>query len=227
MVHSGTELGINVDIEWLEADDLEDGKTKFPPNKDTVIDGILIPGGFGERGSIGKMMAIRYARENNIPFLGICFGFQLAVIEFCRNVLKMKDANSTEFNPKTRHPVVNILPEQNGIKDMGGTMRLGLYPVIINSKSSIFKIYKQKKIMERHRHRYEINPDYISKIEDAGLLFPGRSPDGKRMEIAHLTKHPFFVASQFHPEFKSHPMVPAPLYYHFIKAAGEHNNSVK
>ena len=207
---------------WLEATDIEDGKIKPLSKILSKVNGVLIPGGFGKRGSEGKMKAIKYARENNVPFLGICFGFQLAVIEFCRNILKYKDAHSSELYPKTKYPVVTLLPEQNNVKDMGGTMRLGNYPVIIDKNSFVYDIYKQTKIVERHRHRYEINPDYIHDIEERGLVFPGRSPDKIRMEIAHLTSHPFFVASQFHPEFRSRPLRPAPLYHNFVKAAMEH-----
>jgi len=225
--HAGIELGTNVNIEWLEATDLENGKNKSLSKKSSDLNGILIPGGFGIRGAEGKIMAIRYARENQIPFLGICFGFQLAVIEFCRNVLNLKDANSSELKPKTAHPVVTLLPEQIEIEDMGGTMRLGNYPVKITKNSPIIKIYNKNTIIERHRHRYEINPDYISMIEEEGLHFFGRSPDNRRMEIAYLDLHPFFAASQFHPEFKSRPMAPAPLFYHFVKAAINHKKKMK
>jgi CTP synthase len=222
--HSGTEQGAFMEMVWLESDELEDMNYSRVRQKLSGANGIIIPGGFGKRGSEGKIMAIRYARENGVPFLGICFGFQLAVIEFCRNILKLKNANSSELDPKTKYPVVTLLPEQNNIKNMGGTMRLGLYPIEIEKESFIYDIYKNKKILERHRHRYEINPEYISKIEENGLLFPGRSPDKIRMEIAHLQNHLFFVASQFHPEFKSRPMAPAPLYYNFVRAAIKHNN---
>lgn len=225
--HSGTELGTFVDIVWLESDELEDVTYSKVKKILSGVNGVLIPGGFGKRGSEGKINAIRYARENNVPFLGICFGFQLAVIEFCRNVLNMKGANSSELAPKTKYPIVILLPEQNNIVDMGGTMRLGLYPVIIDKNSILYKMYKNQKILERHRHRYEINPDYISKIEENGLKFPGRSPDKIRMEIAHLKNHRFYIASQYHPEFKSRPMAPAPLYYHLVKAAIEHKSENK
>ncbi len=227
MDHSGTELGIFIDIDWIESDGLEDMTQKEVNKRLANVNGVLIPGGFGKRGSEGKMMAIRYARENKVPFLGICFGFQLAVIEYSRHVLKLTDANSMELNPKTKYPVVNLLPEQNSVKNFGGTMRLGLYPVKIERESFIFEIYKKESINERHRHRYEINPEYIERIEKHGLLFPGRSPDKIRMEIAHLQKHPFFVASQFHPEFKSRPMNPAPLFYSFVTAAIEHKKMLK
>jgi CTP synthase len=222
MDHSGTKLSTFVDVKWIESGDLEKLTQKQVNKELKDVNGVLIPGGFGKRGSEGKMKAIRYARENNVPFLGICFGFQLAVIEFCRHELSLKDANSSELNPRTKYPVVTLLPEQNGITDMGGTMRLGLYPVMIDKNSKIYEIYKKTKVLERHRHRYEINPDYISKIETKGLLFPGRSPDKIRMEIAILKNHPCFIASQFHPEFKSRPMQPAPLYFNFIKATLDH-----
>ncbi len=225
--HSGIKFGTMVDIVWVEATDLEQGKGKSLTKQLADVNGVLIPGGFGIRGSEGKIMAIKFARKNKVPYLGICFGFQLAVIEFCRNVLKIKDAHSSELKPKTKNPVVTLLPEQNEVEDMGGTMRLGDYPVIIDKNSLVYKIYKNDKIIERHRHRYEINPDYISKIESKNLLFPGRSPDNRRMEIAQLTNHPFFVASQFHPEFRSRPLAPAPLYYNFVKAAMEHKNKTK
>jgi len=222
--HSGTELNTRIEMVWLEADNLEDAGYKSTSKQLDGVNGILIPGGFGKRGSEGKIMAARFARENGVPFLGICFGFQMAVVEFCRNVLKMKDAHSSELDPESKHPVVNLLPEQNEVKDMGGTMRLGLYPVIIDKKSFVYKAYKSTEIYERHRHRYEINPEYIPKIEENGLLFPGRSPDGLRMEIAHLISHPFYISTQFHPEFKSRPLVPAPLFYHFVKAALKYKN---
>lgn len=225
--HAGIELGTTVRIKWLEATDLENGKNKSLSKKPSDLNGVLIPGGFGIRGAEGKIMAIKFARENNVPFLGICFGFQLAVIEFCRNVLNLKDSHSSELKPKTKHPVVTLLPEQIEIEDLGGTMRLGNYPVRITKNSPINKIYNQNKIIERHRHRYEINPDYISMIEEKGLHFFGRSPDNRRMEIAYLDSHPFFTASQFHPEFKSRPMAPAPLFYHFVKAAINHEKKMK
>ncbi len=220
--HSGIKLGTCVELVWLEATDLENEKGKSLSKQLKGVNGVLIPGGFGVRGSEGKIMAIKFARENKIPFLGICFGFQLAVIEFCRNVLRFNDAHSSELKPKTKHPVVTLLPEQNNIKDMGGTMRLGNYPIKIDKNSIVNKIYQHTKILERHRHRYEINPDYIPQIEKHGLLFPGRSPDNRRMEIAYLKGHPYFVASQFHPEFRSRPLSPAPLFYHFVNAAMMH-----
>ncbi len=217
--HAGTEVGTNIKIVWLEAGDIEKRRVNKKLEK---ANGILIPGGFGQRGSEGKIHAVRVAREKGIPFLGICFGFQLAAIEFARNVLNLKGANSSELNPKTRFPVVDLLPEQLDVSDMGGTMRLGAQPIVIQKGSFAHQLYKSLKISERHRHRYEINPNYLEKIENAGLRFSGRSPDKIRMEIAELKGHPYFLASQFHPEFKSRPNRPTPLFLGFVKAAYKH-----
>jgi len=203
-----------INIIWVEAEELEKNGCNCLKN----ANGIIVPGGFGERGVEGKISAIKYARENKLPFLGVCLGFQLATIEFCRNVLKMRDANSTEFK-KTSHPVVDLLPEQKEIKDRGATMRLGAHDVIIKKGSLEHKMYNKTKISERHRHRYEINPDYIKRIENAGMIFSGKSPDEKRMEIAEIENHPFFAASQFHPEFKSRLGKPAPLFLWLVKSA--------
>jgi CTP synthase len=222
--HSSAEVGTNIQIEWIEAGDIERRKV-IRKLKNT--NGIIIPGGFGKRGSEGKIKAVSIARENSIPFLGICFGFQLAAIEFGRNVLGFKDANSSELDPKTTHPVVDLLPEQLDISDMGGTMRLGAQPININKDSFAHEIYQSTRISERHRHRYEINPEFIQQFEDAGLIFSGRSPDKIRMEIAELKGHPYFLASQFHPEFKSRPTRPAPLYYGLVKAAVVHSKKQK
>ncbi len=207
-----------VNIRWVEADDKVPSDT---PNQLEGVDGIVVPGGFGKRGAPGKIEATRYARENKIPFLGICLGFQLAIVEFCRNVLGFEGANSTEFDKNTPHPVVDILPEQKGVTDLGGTMRLGAQNVNVQKGSKANALYSSTQISERHRHRYEINPDYIKKIEEKGLKFTGKAPDGIRMEIAELEGHPYFVASQFHPELKSRPMRPAPLYVGLLKAIVE------
>jgi CTP synthase len=213
--HCGALTQSKVKIRWVEA---EDDNPVATVTQLEGVDGIVVPGGFGTRGSLGKIEAARYARENKIPFLGICLGFQLAVVEFCRNVLGLEGANSTEFDKNTPHPVVDILPEQKGVKNLGGTMRLGAQNVIVQEGSKANALYGSTKISERHRHRYEINPDYIKQIEDNGLKFTGRSPDKIRMEIAELSGHPFYVASQFHPELKSRPMRPAPLYAGLLKA---------
>jgi CTP synthase len=204
-----------VNIRWVEADDNVPSET---PSKLQGVDGVVVPGGFGKRGAVGKIEATRFARENKIPFLGICLGFQLAIAEFSRNVLGLERANSTEFDKDTPHPVVDILPEQKGVTNLGGTMRLGAQKVNVKEGSKAIALYDSTEISERHRHRYEINPDYIEKMEENGLKFTGKAPDGIRMEIAELDDHPYFMASQFHPELKSRPMTPAPLYVGLLKA---------
>ncbi|MEM3341982.1 MAG: gamma-glutamyl-gamma-aminobutyrate hydrolase family protein, partial [Thermoplasmata archaeon] len=186
----------------------------------------LIPGGFGVRGSEGKIRAIKYARENNIPFLGVCFGMQLAVVEFARNVVALPDANSTELNEHCSSPVIDLLPDQHGV-DMGGTMRLGIHTVNIVEGSRAFQIYNSKDIRERHRHRYEVNPAYREMIQSKGMIFSGWSPDYRRVEIIELQNHPFFIASQFHPEFLSRPENPSPLHKAFLKAAHAYRESRK
>jgi len=214
--HAGAYLGAKVNIKWIEAEDLEHGDLSLLNG----LHGILVPGGFGMRGADGKINAIEYAREHNIPFLGICFGFQLAVVEYGKNVLNL-DCNSTEIDPETEHPVITILPEQEGVEEMGGTMRLGAYKIKIKEGTLAHKLYGKTEISERHRHRYEVNPEYIDEIEKKGLVFSGRSADKIRMEIAELPGHKFFIASQFHPEFKSRPLRPAPLFYGFVEASLE------
>ncbi len=218
--HSGAALGTKVKIAWIEAEDVQNqGAQKMLSS----MDGVIIPGGFGERGSEGKISSAQYARENNIPFLGICFGFQLAIVDFCRNVLGHKDANSTELNHNTKHPVIDILPEQKAVHNLGGTMRLGGHPVLLKKDTLAYTLYGKEEISERHRHRYEVNPDYIQQIEEAGMIFSGRAPDGVRMEIMEMPKSRFHMGSQFHPEFKSRPMRPAPLFFGFVKAALEYS----
>jgi CTP synthase len=215
--HASAEARVRVKLRWLEGEDLEKpGHEKLLKG----VDGILIPGGFGDRGVEGKINAIGYAREKKIPLLGVCLGFQLSVAEFCRNVLGWKGANSSEFNPGTKYPVIDILPEQEGVTDMGGTMRLGAHDVNLVKGSKASNLYGGKlKISERHRHRYEVNPKYIEKIEAKGLTFTGRSKDGVRMEVAELKGHPFFVATQFHPEFKSRPENPSRVHLGLVMAA--------
>ncbi|WP_457753402.1 glutamine hydrolyzing CTP synthase [Thermococcus sp.] len=216
--HSSVANDVKVKIRWIEAEDVE----KYDTGLLEGVDGIIVPGGFGARGTEGKMMAIRYARENNIPFLGICFGFQLTVVEFARNVLGLKGAHSTEIDSNTPYPVVDLLPEQRGIDKLGGTMRLGTYPVKIKSNTLAHKVYGTELVYERHRHRWEVNPNYIEEFERAGLIFSGISGDDKRrMEILELPGHRYFIATQFHPEFKSRPMKPAPVFRELVKAAKE------
>ncbi len=184
--------------------------------------GILVPGGFGIRGIEGKIDAIKYVRKNKIPFLGICLGMQCAVIEFARNVVGLANANSSEFNPKTPHPVIDLLPEQKDIKEKGGTMRLGVYPCKLTPDTKAFSAYKKELIYERHRHRYEFNNEYLDILIKSGLIISGKSPDGKLVEMIELKDHPWFIAEQFHPEFKSRPNRAHPLFIEFIKASLEH-----
>ncbi|MFQ6116647.1 MAG: glutamine hydrolyzing CTP synthase [Candidatus Bipolaricaulia bacterium] len=217
LTHAGAELRTAINIKWIEAED-------FALDLMEDAAGLIIPGGFGKRGTRGKMRAIRFARERGIPFLGICLGFQLTVIEFARDVLGYKRANSTEFDPQANPPVIDLLPEQREVEDKGGTMRLGTSPVLIEPGSLAYRLYGREEVEERHRHRYEVNPDYIEELEAAGLRFSGRSPDG-RMEIGELPNHPFFIASQFHPEFKSRPTKPHPLFLGFLSACLAHGSS--
>jgi CTP synthase len=223
--HASAEAQVKVNLRWIEGEDLEKkGYEKLLRG----FDGILIPGGFGDRGVEGKINAIRYARESGIPILGVCLGFQLAVIEFSRNVMKLKDANSSEFNPKSKYPVIDILPEQKGVRDMGATMRLGAHDVTLNKGSMAAKLYSGKtKISERHRHRFEVNPLFIKNIEASGLRFTGRSKDGSRMEVAELAGHPFFMATQFHPEFKSRPGNPSKVHLGLVMAAKQYYKKKK
>jgi CTP synthase len=214
--HSGAECQAKVQIDYIEAETFEENQKAL--NLLREYDGVFIPYGFGPRGTEGKMMAIRYARENDIPFLGICYGFQLAVIEFARNVCGLKNANSTEINPNTPHPVIDLMPEQRDIENKGATMRLGAHKIIIKKGTLAHTLYGAEEIHERHRHRWEVNPQHLDTLEKHGLVFSGRSPDGRRMEILELPDKFFFLASQFHGEFKSRPGKPSPEYYGFVKA---------
>ncbi len=213
--HAGAPLDATVCIEWIDAEQLEAGEASLDH-----LHGVLVPGGFGMRGADGKISAIRYARENNVPYLGICFGFQLAVVEYGRHVLDM-ECDSIEIDPDTEHAIITILPEQHDVENMGGTMRLGAQPVTIREDTLAHRLYDATEITERHRHRYEVNPDDIEALEEAGLIFSGVSPSRRRMEIAELPGHRFFIASQFHPEFTSRPLDPSPLFYGFVQAALE------
>ena len=216
MKHAGAACNTKVLIDYIEAEIFEES-----PEKISILrnyDGIFVPYGFGPRGTSGKIAAIKFARENNIPFLGICYGFQLAVVEFARNVCGLENANSTEIDEETSHPVIDLMPEQHQIKYKGATMRLGAHKIVVREGTLAHKLYGATEIYERHRHRYEVNPEYIGILEKNGLVFSGRSPDGKRMEILELPDKFFFLASQFHGEFKSRPGKPSPEYYGFIKA---------
>lgn len=214
--HGGIENRADVSLRWIDAEDVEKSAAA---ELFRGIDGILIPGGFGSRGTEGKMVAAEYARTNRIPFLGICLGMQIAVIEFARNVLGWEDADSIELNPDTGHPVIALMPEQDGVEDLGGTMRLGAYPCEIQAGTKVYELFQTTQIEERHRHRYEVNSVYREDMEAAGLLFPGLSPDGRIAEMMELKGHPFYVGTQGHPEFKSRPNRPHPLFRGFIEAA--------
>ena len=189
------------------------------------MDGILVPGGFGDRGTEGKISAIRYAREHQVPFLGLCLGMQMAIVEFARHVIGWEDAHSAELNPETTHPMIHLMPEQDGIEDIGGTLRLGSYPCVLDPSTKAFELYGEKTIHERHRHRYEVNNDYRSALKDAGMTLSGLSPDGRIVEMIELKSHPFFLATQGHPELKSRPNRPHPLFRGFVAAALEHEKS--
>ncbi|MEC8381813.1 MAG: CTP synthase [Myxococcota bacterium] len=214
--HGGIPSGASVELSYIDAEALnQKNSTELLGN----MDGILVPGGFGERGIEGKIQAIRFAREKKVPFFGICLGMQLAVIEFCRHVLGEKKANSREFTPDAESCCIELMNEQQEVTNMGGTMRLGAYLCNLRKDSLAQNIYGQKQISERHRHRYELNPSYFEALEKAGLQITGRSPSGKLAEMVELPGHPYFVACQFHPEFKSRPMQPHPLFERFIQAA--------
>ena len=191
------------------------------------VDGILIPGGFGVRGIEGKIEIVNYARKHNIPFFGICLGMQCAVIEFARTEFGYKDANSAEFDPETTHPVIDLMPDQKDIEDMGGTMRLGAYPCVLKKDSLAYSIYDTDKISERHRHRYEFNNEYRKKFEEKGMMISGVSPDNHLVEIVEIPDHPFFIGVQFHPEFKSRLEHSHPIFHNFIKAALAYNAKQK
>ncbi len=226
LVHGGISNNVKVNIIRIESDNLKNNEIK---TKLENVSGLLIPGGFGKRGTEGKILAIKYAREKKIPFLGICFGMQMAIVEFARNKLKIKNAGSSELDNKC-YPVIGLIDEwdKNGKiikgtdKNLGGTMRLGLYEAKLRNNSAINKIYKSKNIKERHRHRYEVNNSLKSEFEKKGLIFSGMSPDNKLPEIIELKNHPWFIGVQFHPEFKSRPLAPHPLFSSFIKASKNH-----
>jgi CTP synthase len=216
--HAGFQHGFRVEIDWVDSEALADDETAARVL--TSADGILVPGGFGGRGVEGKIRAIRVARERRIPYLGICLGMQLAVCEFARHVAGMDGANSTEFDPETPHPVIDLLPEQKEVSDLGGTMRLGADPIKLHADTRARELYDEAVIYERHRHRYEVNLFLRKRLEAAGLRVSGTSPDERLVEVIELDDHPFFVASQYHPEFKSRPERPAPLFREFVGAAG-------
>ena len=222
--HGGIETRSAVDIDWIDSETLEGDDV----NLDDIlgeVDGILVPGGFGSRGIEGKINACQHARTHGIPYLGICLGMQIAIIEFARHVLGMNGANSAEIDPDTPFPVIDILPEQKEVTDMGGTMRLGQYPCTLNPESKSYELYGASMIYERHRHRYEVNNDYRNDLLSGGMIFAGTSPDNHIVEMVEIPNHPWFVACQFHPEFKSRPNKPHPLFRGFVTAASKHKNS--
>lgn len=213
--HAGIANKTDVTIKWIDSEELNENNLD-DYLKDT--DGILVPGGFGIRGTEGKILAIKYARENKIPFLGLCLGMQLSIVEFSRNVLGLKDASSIELDPDTTNPVIALMPEQEGIEDIGGTLRLGAYPCVLKEGTVAARLYETLNISERHRHRYEVNNDYREKLESKGMTLSGLSPDNRIVEMIELNDHPFFVATQAHPEFKSRPDVAHPLFKGLIEA---------
>ena len=215
--HASSKNNVKIKINWINARNLE-GNEEEIKNTLSNLKGIIIPGGFGSSGVEGKINAIKYCRENNIPFLGLCYGLQLAVVEFARNVCNLSCANTTEINPDTKYPVIDILPEQKAISDKGGTMRLGAYTAILKDNTKVKNIYNSCAVSERHRHRYEVNPEYHKILQDGGLIFSGTSGNGKLVEFIELANHKFFVATQAHPEFKSSLLNPAPLFDAFAKA---------
>ncbi len=222
--HSAAHWKVKPVIEWLESEQFEKGKRAL--QKLDGYGGIIVPGGFGSRGIEGKLAAIRYCRENKIPYLGLCYGMQLAVVEFARDVLKLRGANTTEIDPRTKYPVIDIMSEQKKLmeeKKYGGTMRLGAYPAVLTKGTIAEGAYGRAKISERHRHRYEVSPVFIKRLEHGGMVFSGQSPDRRLMEVMELPreKHPFFMGSQFHPELKSRPLDPHPLFREFMKAASK------
>lgn len=220
LVHGGIANNTRVLLNWIDAEKIEkEGPEKFLNN----VNAILVPGGFGERGIEGKIKAIRYARENNVPFFGICLGMQCAVIEYARNVVGLKNAGSAEMEPGTTHPVIDLMLEQNNTSNKGGTMRLGAWPCQLKKKTFAYSAYKKREIFERHRHRYEFNNKYRLQLEETGLIISGVSPNGNLVEIIEVPNHPWFIAVQFHPEFKSTPMNPHPLFKDFVRASLKRN----
>jgi CTP synthase len=219
LVHGAVANDLQVNVEWIEAEDLERGR---PEKILAAMDGLLVPGGFGLRGIEGKIRAATYARENKVPFFGICLGMQCATIEFARHVAGLKGANSTEFDQETPHKVFVKWRELKGVTDLGGTMRLGQYLCRLEKNTCAYKAYRNMEIWERHRHRFEFNSEYEKALEAAGLVFAGKNPDYGLVEVVELRDHPWFLGCQFHPEFKSRPLRPHPLFAAFIGASYAH-----
>ncbi|ELH0914929.1 CTP synthase [Staphylococcus pseudintermedius] len=222
--HAGYQFMKDIEIRWIDSSEVNDDNAAEYLSD---VDGILVPGGFGFRASEGKISAIKYAREQQIPFFGICLGMQLATVEYARHVVGLEGAHSAELDPNTPYPVIDLLPEQKDIEDLGGTLRLGLYPCTIQEGTLAEKIYGKTEVEERHRHRYEFNNEYREQLEVAGMIFSGTSPDGRLVEMVELKEHPFFIACQFHPEFLSRPNRPQPIFKSFIEAALLQQNKTK
>jgi CTP synthase len=220
--HGGIANLTEVEIRWVDAEDVT------IDNAEDILDGVdgmIVPGGFGSRGTEGKIAAAHYARTNNIPYLGICLGMQLAIVEFARYACGLADAASSELSPETKNPVIHILPEKEHLEDIGGTLRLGSYPCVLTEGTKAYKLYGKKEITERHRHRYEVNNDYRQILTENGMVLSGMSPDKRIVEMIELKDHPYFVATQAHPEFKSRPDMPHPLFAGLIRAALDHKGS--
>ena len=216
--HGGIANSATVNIKWVDSELLTED------NVDSILgdqDGILVPGGFGDRGVEGKITAIHYARTHKKPFLGLCLGMQMAIVEFARHVAGLTGAHSVELNPQTIHPVIALMPDQNGVEDIGGTLRLGSYPCVLAKNTKAYELYGSETIHERHRHRYEVNNDYRKALTENGMILSGLSPDGRIVEMIELPDHPFFIGTQGHPEFKSRPNRPHPLFKGFIQSALE------
>ena len=219
--HGGIASHSVVDLKWVDSELVNDANAAEYLSD---VDGILVPGGFGDRGIEGKISAIRYAREHKIPFLGLCLGMQMAIVEFARHVIGYDDAHSAELDPDTSHPMIHLMPDQDGVEDIGGTLRLGSYPCILEKDTKAYELYGEETIQERHRHRYEVNNDYREILRQSGMTLSGISPDGRIVEMIELPDHPFFLATQAHPELKSRPNRPHPLFRGFVAAALEYRN---
>ena len=218
--HGAVANRAQVHIKWIDSENVN------PENVEEQlgdVSGILVPGGFGDRGIDGMICAIRYAREHKVPFLGLCLGMQLSIVEFARDVVGLKDAHSVELDPATTHPVIHLMPDQDGIEDIGGTLRLGSYPCVLDKNSRSYALYGEETIHERHRHRYEVNNDFRKALTENGMVLSGVSPDGRIVEMVELSDHPFYIATQAHPEFKSRPNRPHPLFRGLIAAAAEYH----
>jgi len=226
LIHAAVQNEVEAQVRWVESDSID---AKSVAGRLKGVSGVVVPGGFGMRGMEGKMEAIRFCREHKLPYLGLCVGLQCAVVEFARNACGLTGADSTEFNPRTRHPVIFLMPGQRGLKTKGHNMRLGAYPCVLKPGSRAARVYgtgrKNLVITERHRHRYEVNPAYLAKLQRKGLVASGKSPDGTLVEMVELKGHPFFIATQFHPEFKSRPLRPHPLFASFVHEACEYSRN--